>query len=140
MSSEIPRIISFFAVEVLLILLNLFFLWKLLSYLRYVKGESSLVLDWYLVSTFILLSVAILLRSVLNIVIYVEELNFEAKGMRPTDDEKEFNNWFKRTYPRSYAAVEILMLVVLGIRNASIIINLARWAVIEEGLKGMAMD
>jgi hypothetical protein len=32
------------------------------------------------------------------------------------------------------------MLVVLGIRNASIIINLARWAVIEEGLKGMAIN
>jgi len=140
MSSELPRIISFFAVEVLLILLNVYFLWKLLSYLRYVKGESSLVLDWYLVSTFILLSVAILLRSVLNIVIYVEELSFEAKGIKPIDDEKDFNNWFKMTYPTTYAAVEILLLVVLGIRKTSIIVNLARWAVIEEGLKGMAMD
>jgi hypothetical protein len=130
MTSELPRIISFFAVEVLLILLNIYFLWKLLSYLRYVKGESSLVLDWYLVSTFILLSVAILLRSILNIVIYVEELSFEGKGMKPIDDEKDFNNWFKMTYPGTYAAVEILLLVVLGIRNTSIIINLARWAVI----------
>ena len=130
MTSELPRIISFFAVEVLLILLNIYFLWKLLSYLRYVKGETSLVLDWYLVSTFILLSVAILLRSLLNIVIYVEELSFEGKGMKPIDDEKDFNNWFKMTYPGTYAAVEILLLVVLGIRNTSIIINLARWAVI----------
>ena len=98
------------------------------------------MLDWYLVSGFALLSVSTMLRSVINLVIYIEELNFEAKGLRPIDDDTDFNNWFKLNYPSKFAAVEILYLVVLGIRNASIIINLARWAVIEEGLKGMAMD
>ena len=98
------------------------------------------MLDWYLVSSFILLSVAILLHSIINLVIYVEELKFEAKSLRPIENDYDFHNWFKLSYPAIFAAVEILYLVVLGIRNASIIINLARWAVIEEGLKGMAMD
>lgn len=93
-----------------------------------------------MVSTFLLLAFAVLLRSVLNLVIYAEELKFEADDSRPNDAEKDFTNWFKRTHPAANAAIEILYLVVLGIRNASIIINLARWAVIEEGLKGMAMD
>ena len=81
-----------------------------------------------------------MLRSLTNLAIYAEELNFEANELRPKDGEKDFNKWFKMAYPGAYAAVEIIYLIVLGVRNASIIINLARWAVIEEGLKGMATD
>jgi hypothetical protein len=138
-SSELPRIISFFAVEALLILLNIYFIVKLRHYYSYVRaGGTTLKFDWYLVASFVTLSLAIMLRSIINLVIYVEELTFEGSNKRPADVD-DFNAWFKIYYPKTYTTVEILYLVVLGIRNTSIIINLARWAVINHGLESMCM-
>ncbi len=83
-TSELPRIISFFAVEGLLLLLNIYFIAKLIHYIRYVKaGGNSLRMDWYLIATFITLTVALLIRSSINLVIYIEELIFEKSGIRP---------------------------------------------------------
>jgi hypothetical protein len=93
-TAELPRIISFFAVEALLILLNIYFIAKLKHYCSYVKAGTSLKMDWYLVASFVTLSLAILLRSTINLIIYVEELKFEATNTKPADDD-DFNDWFK---------------------------------------------
>ncbi len=72
--SQTPWITTFIVFEVILITLNIYFLYKILQYYKFMKGENTQAIDWYLVATFLTLSGATFLRSSTNLILNIMEL------------------------------------------------------------------
>jgi hypothetical protein len=120
----------------MLILLNFYMIYRLVVYLRFVKlSKGKVTLDGYLVASFITLIISLIIRSIINIVMYILEIKYEKEVLHSED----FNMWLKDHYYSTYVAVVIVYLVVLSIRNASLLINLTRWTIIKYGLEDLCM-
>jgi hypothetical protein len=128
---DVALVIGFFVIEAFLILLNLLLIWKLIQYIRVTKsGGQKATIDSYLVISTITLSFSMMLRSAINIVVYLYQLKYY-EFMSPGED---FNHWLKVNSPRIYVTIEIIYLVVLAIRNTSLLFNLTRWSMIKHGM------
>ncbi len=128
---DVALVISFFVIEAFLIIINFYLIWRLIQYVRSIKaGGIKSSIDWYLVISFITLSFAMMLRSAINIVVYLFELKYEEL----MSSGEDFNKWLKVNSPKTYFTIEILYLVDLGVRNISLLFNLTRWSIIEHGM------
>ena len=52
-------------------------------------------------------------------------------------DQTEFDKWFKATYPELYNTMTLFYMILIGLRNLSLILNLTRWFIVEAGLQSI---
>jgi len=52
-------------------------------------------------------------------------------------DQTEFDKWFKATYPELYNTMTLFYMILIGLRNLSVILNLTRWFIVEAGLQSI---
>ena len=87
------------------------------------------------------MSLAIFLRSLTNLIIYIIEVVHETSRTKDKDgDDENFANWFAKNWTKTYVFVEVVYLIVLTFRNISLTITLTRWLIIKHSLKELLLD
>ena len=119
------RLFIFTAIEALLLVLNLIFMILIIVYLKKIGYSNS---DPYILSSFLFLSVALMMRSIINFVNY--GIGFEyISGITQNTSEIRFEQWYMENHSGlNLISIELYLAAVL-IRNIGFIVNLARWVI-----------
>ncbi len=85
-------------------------------------------------ASFVVAFITIIARSVGNLISYFAELE-HSKEIIVNQDQKQFDIWFKATYSDLYDTMTLFYMILIGLRNLSLILNLTRWFIVEAGLQ-----